>query len=389
MNPAHKQYLWDLGFQFRANEIAIEENPHECPPDLSKGTAELLCRAKNIGYYRELLQGTGNYSLYAVMPFSEDLNSGFSVSTSTPGIDTVKRVNSKIFSTLLANEYGNSAGGEIIRSSQDLVSSGLQLLAKSPFLVKDAFGVSGKGNILVEKEQILRHLARHFQKQEQEGKETEIVIEPLLNKKTDFSCQFLVDESGTYSILSVHEMANKGFSFSGIEPAGNLLLNTLEHSGYYRTVEKLARTLFEQGYYGPVCLDSMILHSGEIIPIVEINARKSMGVISHHLNKFLNKIDCSGNIITLQLGMTSPLSFEDLLYQLDSEEILFKKNRAFGILPISANTVDINAKWARHEAQTLIKGRLYASIITGDQEQEKALNLKVKKVFDDLKIKVL
>ncbi|MFD2876798.1 hypothetical protein ACFTAO_13755 [Paenibacillus rhizoplanae] len=54
-------------------------------------------------------------------------------------------------------------------------------------------------------------------------------------------------------------------------------------------MEEACKDLFETGYHGEVCIDSMLLASGELVPIVEINARKSMGLINHHINQYVRQ----------------------------------------------------------------------------------------------------
>ncbi|MFD1906532.1 hypothetical protein ACFSQ7_25010 [Paenibacillus rhizoplanae] len=52
----------------------------------------------------------------------------------------------------------------------------------------------------------------------------------------------------------------------------------LERAGYFDVMIQVANDLFKDGYFGPVCIDSMVLKDGTLVPIVEINARKIYGI---------------------------------------------------------------------------------------------------------------
>ncbi|MNW61820.1 hypothetical protein D3C74_399080 [compost metagenome] len=78
-----------------------------------------------------------------------------------------------------------------------------------------------------------------------------------------------------------------------------------------------------------------------------------------------------------------------MLESLDREGVLYKPDRGFGILPLSANTLLINkvvneCKGIRNKQ---VKGRLYYSLIEGEWDNERLI-AKVKEVLSSLSFKI-
>ncbi|MFD2876797.1 hypothetical protein ACFTAO_13750 [Paenibacillus rhizoplanae] len=75
----------------------------------------------------------------------------------------------------------------IAESAEELLTYGLLLLRTGQVLVKDPLGVSGKGNMLISSERMLKRIAAYLLEQESRGKQTQFIIEPLLDKKRRIS----------------------------------------------------------------------------------------------------------------------------------------------------------------------------------------------------------
>ncbi|WP_029284513.1 hypothetical protein [Pedobacter sp. R20-19] len=360
MNNAHLRYLSELGFNF--SNMGINE-------DLSTGQ-EINIKKDIIGQlkekYKDLFKSfkyesvkLDSYAIVSDPRLSEDI---FNTKVHFPNTGAVKKVNSKIFSTRISDTLKTGSGGYVVNSTASLQQYGQDMLKESPVLIKDPFGVSGSGNILIKRELALKSIVKHLYHQEQQGKLIQFIIEPYLDKLTDFSCQLMIEQSGNFKIISFHIMHNEKFRFSGIEQADESFIKKIQLSGYLVYIEKAAMYIAESGYFGPVCIDSMILSDDRLIPIVEINARKSMGLINHALCAFINKFDKNlrCRMVTLSFMVDYRLSFDHLLEQLDQDGLLFSKGKTKGILPLSANTVDINARLITDGPY---KGRLYYHII--------------------------
>lgn len=389
MNKLHREYLWELGFKFKNNEQPLENIDLQIP-DFSKGMCELIYYHKDKSYFKGLLENIDGFSPFAIIPSAAELCGQLAINTKLPSLEVTKKVNSKIFSTFLAQDCHADLGGHIIDSSEDLRIFGLKMLERTPILIKDPFGVSGKGNILIEKEHTLNHICRYLNKQESLGKETQFLIEPFVARKVDFSSQFIINEDGSYDLMAVQQMNNKGFSFSGIQGVLPSFYEMLEKKGYFHIVNKVAGKLFDEGYFGPVCLDSMILEDGSMIPIVEINARKSMSFLNLRVTRYLASYEVFSKLITFSFGSSGEVTFEELYRNLEENNLLFNLNNLSGLLPLSANTFDINSKLKSQEkVKGLIKGRLYACLIYKNREQMDELYTKLLNLFGNLNLKLL
>lgn len=377
IDGSYKDYLWELGFSFSYNQLPLIEKTSAEGKQSYKGICELLLEAGNDGYYQDLLAPLSTLSPYSIEPFTERLCQHYGLQGSGLDIEVVKKVNSKLFSHQLAKHLFPDTVGEIIYSASDLDTVGHRLLQSSPFLIKDEFGVSGKGNLLVSSWQILKRIVTYISKQEHDGKHTRFLLEPLLDKQTDFSCQLEIDATGKTKILSIQKMQNSGFAFSSIQTAESSFQEFLGTSGYFEQVNEIASELYRVGYCGPVCLDSMLLQSGKIVPVVEINARKSMGSINHSIDRFLAQFSTQGRLMLFSLGLSRHVAFSEILQCMKQAKILFLKDRPSGILPLASNTFNVNCQLHQASAnhRKAYKGRFYGTVVGDDNdEQERILN---------------
>jgi hypothetical protein len=381
----HKEYLCLLGFEFKSNDVQ---------PKNEKGSSvasicDLISGSQNLEYFSDLTSSVKSFSPYSILPESELLLQKLQLDNSIPSIEIVKKVNSKVFSTILSKKIGGIKKEELAYSAEDLLRIGKEMLSSSHVLIKDPMGVSGKGNMLINSEKLLSRICSHIQKQEQNGKKTSFVIESLLNKKSDFSSQLLIDKSGEIKLVTVQVMKNNGFAFSGIQTSDNKFLSFLDKTEYFNQVEWIGREIYKEGYFGPVCIDSMVDQDYNVIPIIEINARKSMGLINYAIDQHLANFSVKGNLMYLSLILKNKISFEKLLKRLDELGILFTSQNTSGILPLSANAININVDDNATESMSC-KGRFYFSLIVKDNEEKKdELLSKLNFVFNEFNIKVV
>ena len=179
-------------------------------------------------------------------------------------------------------------------SAAEIEAIGAELLKQGPYLLKDPFGVSGKGNLLIDSEAMRRRIAEHLHKQEGSGLRVQFLLEPLSPKVTDFSSHWFIQENGKTEFISVQRMMNHQQNYSGSIKADEAFIGMLENVGYFTVMEKALRVLVEDDYHGFVCFDSMVLEDGEVVSIVEINARKSMGLINAYLDKWSEPYGLTG-----------------------------------------------------------------------------------------------
>jgi hypothetical protein len=388
MNHAHLGYLAELGFRFSNIGITNIDNTAQDTETEQSTTTALCLKVEHGGPLNGLKNQYLKLDPYALTPDHPRLTDLLDPDAFFPGAEAVKKVNSKVFSTIVSEELGKGAGGIVVNSTGALQQHAEVMLHKSALIIKDPFGVSGNGNILIKKDVTLRSIIKHLLHQEHSGKLIEFVLEPFLDKQTDFSCQGLIDETGAFEILSFHIMHNEKFRFSGIERADGPFIKKLEALGYIAYITTAAGSIFKSGYFGPVCIDSMILANGDLIPVVEINARKSMGLINHSLFMFLSDLNknLKCRMLTLNFMVSYRLRFDQLLKGLKEDGLLFLNGMRAGILPLSANTVDINS---RIMADGPFKARFYYHVIYTTFTEYVSLQEKMQLFFEKLSLKII
>ncbi|NEU62384.1 hypothetical protein [Paenibacillus sp. ALJ109b] len=396
IDPMLYEYLNGLGFSFHNRyHFDLNDEKRSLPePDIFKQC--IFSLASDNQQREEILTQNVKYlSPYAITADTEDYLHAEGSLGSLPNLETVKHVNSKFYSNRLLTRIGEKCNGTEVNSVGEVQAVGNTLLKRGAYLLKDPFGVSGKGNMLIENEAMQRRIAEHLDKQERRGLRSQFLLEPLLRKKIDFSSHWFIHKSGERDFLSVQRMLNQQQNYGGSIRADEALLLLLENAGYFDTMEKALRVLFEDGYHGFVCFDSMILEDGNVVPIVEINARKSMGLINAYLDKGWEANGHSGLLTFLSLGLPEGFTFRRLLDALHVSGILFKGQDEYGIMPISSNTVMVNEILTSRRISEGIqshrgmpKGRLYISVVGRDDEHRSELIVSLRQVLADLSIKV-
>ncbi len=365
MNGSLHDYLNSIGFSFDTNRYSLDSEY-----DLNFSVIELALQQRE--RLNPILKKTTSVSAYAT---DSDMGSLLKVIQNNgvlPRHETAVAVNSKVYSHAIHERIGMRPVGTVVHSFLQLTQVTDDLLKSGPILLKSPHGVSGKGNLLVTTPKILKRVLRYFEKQAKAGKDLLFIVEPLLNKKHDFSSQLSISSQGKVDFHSVQRMDNSGFNYAGSYSADTQFVSELKEKGYFDTIEKVGQTLFEDGYFGDVCIDSMILEDDTVIPIVEINARKSMGLINYTLDTHCQKYGYTSTLGFYSLGMNTMLSFESFITQLQDASLLFNPEKGSGVIPLCSNALTINYDAATRLGEDInhSKGRFYFSIASDSSSQK-------------------
>jgi hypothetical protein len=222
---------------------------------------------------RELLRAHDELRAYAVLPDTVRLD----WTDGVPAADVVAEVNSKTWSNELAVELGLPGAGAVVRSVEELTAA-----VDGTVVVKDPYGVSGRAMLEVGTPGVLRAVTRTLARQ---NRRIELLVQPKFDKRLDFSGHLEVFRDGRWEFLGVQAMNNRGFRHIGSAPASDELLDLVERSGYVEVLGSVAKAVSTAGYWGPVGVDSMVLADGTVVPILEINARRSLGLLSLRLER--------------------------------------------------------------------------------------------------------
>jgi hypothetical protein len=342
----HREYVEALGFRFA----------HAVLPGDGEALPESVS-ARLVG---------ARPSPYAVVPGLEAVCRRLGVVWECPPIEVVQKVNSKSYSHGLALALGLFGAGRRVCSVAELREEVHRLLSQGPCLVKDPFGVSGKGALLLRGGGELERLALYLERQVAAGRRVELLVQPLYDKAEDFSCHFEVDGTGLRHLYGAQLMDNEGLAFSSVRPVPAGLSALLEREGYWRTMEQVARALAREGYRGPVCVDSMRLRDGTLVPLLEINARKSMGLLNHRLNAWVGG-GLRSHLGSVNLTLRRRVDFAHLLEALRRDGLLYDGTRE-GLLPLGGNAVVANLPLLDEaSARGSVRGRLYVAALVPDE----------------------
>ncbi|MFJ8953499.1 hypothetical protein ACIRO1_25630 [Streptomyces sp. NPDC102381] len=278
--------------------------------------------------------------------------------------DIAEKVNSKIYSRRVTEELGlrTIAGRccEHIEELDDALSWGLR---DSPaVIVKEAYGVSGRGLIVLDSakkaDRLLRMLRRRAT---QTGSDrVDVVVERLLAKKSDLNYQFVIGCDGTVHFNFVKEaLTENGVHKGHVMPAG---LTPAQFTEIEEASQAIGARLYSDGFYGVVGVDAILGADDVVYPVLEINARLNM---SSYQGRAIEQLAPAGSSVLAKhysLRLNGPLSFEEVRTALkpygDVEGDTGLAISCFG-------TVNAQAQVSPAD----FDGRLYALLFAPDKER--------------------
>jgi hypothetical protein len=157
---------------------------------------------------------------------------------------------------------------------------------KGTKVLKTCYGVSGKGHLIIESDAYPQDRITSFLVKEW-AKDLPVIAEPWVTRILDFSTQWSIDKHRqiTYlgsTICNNDERGQYRFNLVGDEQIlfTSHLSALKEHK---KIVEQLMQKIALMGFFGNVGVDAMLYSQSDnpdriyLHPVVEINARKTMG----------------------------------------------------------------------------------------------------------------
>ncbi len=207
-----------------------------------------------------------------------------------PPWEIVKRVSSKAFAF---SETPQLPGSALLYSWGEL-DAWIDSLS-GPKVLKKCYGVAGKGHLFLPAHP--NHLKKFAEKEF--GANRPLIGQPWVDRKLDFSTQWYIHEREIEFLGTTLCINNRRGGYIGntvgMGPPNKFLEEHKEHAlGILKKMSLL-------GFFGNVGIDAMIWGDDLLHPIVEVNARKTMGWVAleflkHHSTK---------RTITLSFGAQS------------------------------------------------------------------------------------
>lgn len=371
-DPGYVSYLEELGLDLPGILTTDVHNPDRTV------SADALDSPGLQDALRELGAAGARLWPHGMSELEERLCDLTGLTPALPPAALTKSVNSKIFSRRLADELGiPQARGwtcesvsEFAEAAEEVIAS--VLAAGGRVGVKDAYGVSGKGIVVIDSPDRLRQLVRMLTRTARRTGDPSLslVIEEWADKAVDLNYHFTVARDAAVRFDFVKEAitdkgVHKGHRFPArIPPAHRAAIEEYAHL--------IGARLAAEGFHGVVGVDAIITAADELLPVLEINARNNMSTYQATLQEQFMAGRRQAVAIARQYDLTlrGHLSFERL--RTDLGPLLLDRAEGTGLLV--NNFATVNAAALRQEAGQPCQGRLYGLLICDDESELTALD---------------
>ena len=250
LDPAYRDYLVGIGMP--PPRVLVADDPFELVGQL-----------------------TGHLLPMGTSDAEQKLAEACGLPLAVPDAATFERVNGKVYGRRLVAEAGVPAiPGSCCETVDDLVAA----LAQHPLpvVVKDSYGVSGKGLVVLDTQVKADRLVRMVKRRaERTGdRRLDVVVEAWLPKAYDLNYQLTIDRTGAVRLDFVKRaLTHNGVHKGHLMPAG---LTGEQHALIAGTAAALGERLYRDGFFGVVGIDAILSTDGRLYPALELNARLNM-----------------------------------------------------------------------------------------------------------------
>jgi phosphoribosylaminoimidazole carboxylase (NCAIR synthetase) len=321
-----------------------------------------------------VVAGNGGYLLaHGVSAAEEQLADRCGLKLATSPSAVAKAVNSKVYSRRLAADLGlrQPVGwacenlddlAEAVRGARPMVADGRRVV------FKDAFGVSGRGLVLVDDEhrldQVHRMVASLTRRRGQDR--IALVVEEWVPKSTDLGYQLTIAADATVRFDFVREAVIAAGVHQGNRiPAP---LDDAQTARVHESAQAIGARMAADGYRGVVGVDAMLAPDGGLYPVNEINARNTMSTYHAALVERFVGPGQHGLARHYPLKLASAWEFERLHDRL--ADLLLTRVGGEGLILNTFATVNAAAT----ATAAPFAGRLYALVVAGSAGRLAALD---------------
>ncbi|MFD0772490.1 hypothetical protein ACFQZ2_00975 [Streptomonospora algeriensis] len=377
LDPGYRDYLASAGIA-PAQEIRVDgaDTAHavlESPTALKR-----LRELANRGAY---LMPMGTSKSVAQIAAATGLR------LTTPDAETVQKVNSKIYSRTLVDELGLRAVPGRSCTSVDALRSALpgEGAGEPPLIVKDAYGVSGKGLLVVDSKERAAGLMRMVDRRAARSGDPAIhvVVERFLDKRFDLNYQFTIDRDGHTRLDFVKKALTSGGVHQGhLMPAG-LSCAHLEELG--RVSQLLGERLYADGFFGVVGVDALLGADGHLYPVLEINARLNMSSYQGRVMEAFHRPRSVALAKHYTVRLHRPVGFAELTESLG--DLAAPPTSGHGALITCFGTLNAGFGETQGDAAAPAEGRLYTVLFAPDSARLTELDQRFAAQMDTLSSK--
>lgn len=178
---------------------------------------------------------------------------------SMPPWDVIKMVNSKTYS------FSKSPlPGSRLLFRGDSLEKGTVL--------KNCYGSAGRGLVLSESPEALSFCEAEWERG------LPVISEPFVDRFVDFSTQWHISQGGEIAYIGATICKTTKLGMHKSNLAQRKKIPFLDEHQFF--VSEVLEEIAQMGYFGPIGFDAMLYNNHKLQPIVEINARKTMGLVA-------------------------------------------------------------------------------------------------------------
>jgi len=355
LDPGFRRYAEDLGFALPT--VLVPENVEPGRPT----TEDVLDSPVLLAALRAT---SGALLPMGTTALEQRLSEVTGLPLAVPNADVFERVNSKVYGRRVAVAGGLRPvpGFEcetvaeflaVLDEVEPLVAQGERVV------VKDAYGVSGKGLVVLDstiKASGVRKLVTRRAARTGDDR-LHVVVERWLPKKFDLNYQFTVGRDGGVAFDFVKQaLTEDGVHKGHLVPAE---LQPHHHDELRHAAEVIGARLHADGFSGVAGVDAILGQDDVLYPLLEINARLNMSTYQGGVTERLlpDGSACLAKHYTLRLAARTPFdavraALGPLLDERDGERVVIT----------CAGTVNANAA-----DEAPFEGRLYAVLVAPDR----------------------
>jgi hypothetical protein len=193
--------------------------------------------------------------------------------------EAIERVNSKLWSHALEVELGVAIKGAGVASTLEQLNALARRAcprAGDKWVVKSPYGFAARERVLGRGPRVEGAQAAWTVKRLARG-ET-LIFQPWLEVLREYGVVAEISRDGTHTILGVSDLQTNGAG-TGTGYVLGRAPSPERMSELEATARVVCERLYGEGYYGPVGVDA-IEHAGGLHPLLEVNARYTMGFIT-------------------------------------------------------------------------------------------------------------
>jgi hypothetical protein len=363
-------YLRDLGIGLPALHVAA---PHARTATITEAA---LADPALLGRLADLARSGCLLAPHGVSTTEERLAERTGLALMAPPAAVCRAVNSKVYSRRLADEVGlRQPKGwvcETVTDLERLLPAASALLAEGrPLVIKEAFGVSGKGLAVLDRPQRLDRMYRMIAQRARRADDERIafVIEQWVDKRADLNYQFTVGVDGSVHVDFVKRaVTEKGVHKGHRMPAD---LSADQYAALVTAAESIGKKVGADGYFGVVGVDALVGTGDEVYPVIEINARHNMSTYQIRLQERFIGPDQPAMALHYPMRLARPVGFAAVARALG--DLLLRGPGGSGLLVNNFATVNAAAT-----GDGPFDGRLYGIVVADSFDEIAALDADIR-----------